>query len=98
MDRMWCCKCRCEATAESSADAGQPCCALCGTPLGGEVLPPSAHEASEARTAHAECAAANAAWDAGDVLPSASRIPHRTADPVGLLDDPELADDLRRAR
>jgi hypothetical protein len=97
--RMACSHCRREVTAERSADAAEPRCAACQTALaGGETQLPLAAEAS---AANAECGTRNAEgkvsgeWYLVSGLHDSPLTAHHSPP---NLDDPDLADDLRRTR
>ena len=97
--RMACSHCRREVTAERSADAAELRCAVCQTALAtGETQPPLSAEAS---AANAECGMRNAEGKVRGESYLASGLHHSpltTHHSPPNPDDPDLADDLRRAR
>jgi CO/xanthine dehydrogenase FAD-binding subunit len=102
-DSMWCSQCRCEVTADASAQAGAfdvaaVLCAACRSPLSASATP-TGGPLSTAATSNAECGMWNAELSERHVGPNSEfRIPNSELDPPPDVCDFELADDLRRAR
>jgi hypothetical protein len=93
---MACSQCRREVTAEQPADAAAALCAACQAAALGDGA--QAYPSGGALAADAASRTMNPALAPAEPWHSSASAGHLRDDPRALLDDPDLADDLRRAR